>query len=47
MIEEYRIKDNVVLGTEDLTHIKNMFFAIKNTFLIMNEIELLGEKYLD
>jgi predicted helicase len=44
---KYRIKDVVVLNTaKDLTHIKNMIIAIKNTIEIMREIETLGEKYL-
>jgi hypothetical protein len=43
---KYRIKDKVTLSLSDLSHLKNMIIAIKNTISIMNEIEGLGEKYL-
>ena len=43
---KYRIKDKVSLATPDLQHLKNMMIALKNTILIMQEIEKLGEKYL-
>jgi hypothetical protein len=43
---KYRIKDEVILGIEDLDHIKNMITAIKNTISVMGEIEWLGEDYL-
>jgi predicted helicase len=43
---KYRIKDNVSLGTTDLQHLKNMIIALKNTILVMIEIEELGEEYL-
>jgi predicted helicase len=41
-----RIKDKVPLGIDDLQHIKNMIIAIKQTIIVMENIELLGEEYL-
>jgi predicted helicase len=41
-----RIKDKVPLKIEDLQHIKNMIIAIKQTIIVMENIELLGEEYL-
>jgi predicted helicase len=41
-----RIKDKVPLNIEDLQHIKNMIIAIKQTIIVMKNIELLGEEYL-
>ena len=43
---KYRIKDEVTLTFTDLLHLKNMIIALKNTILIMHEIEKLGEAYL-
>lgn len=44
---KYRIKDNVVLSVvEDVTHIKNMVLAIKETIKIMEQISSYGEDYL-
>ena len=40
---KYRIKDKVSLAGADLQHLKNMIIALKNTILIMQEIEKLGE----
>jgi len=44
---KYRIKDKVTLSLSDLNHLKNMIISIKNTISIMNEIENLGESYLE
>ena len=43
---KYRIKDKVLLTSDDLQHLKNMIIALKNTILTMQEIEKLGEDYL-
>jgi len=44
---KYRIKDNVILSVvEDVTHIKNMALAIKETIKIMEQISSYGEDYL-
>jgi hypothetical protein len=43
---KYRIKDAVSLTFADLNHLKNMIIAIKNTILVMGEIEELGAEYL-
>jgi predicted helicase len=43
---KYRIKDEVVLGIDDLWHIKNMAISIKETILIMKELEEMGEEFL-
>jgi predicted helicase len=42
-----RIKDRVPIKLEDLQHIKNTIIAIKQTISVMDEIELLGEEYLN
>ena len=42
----YRIKDQVILTSTDLEHLRKMIIAIKNTITTMQEIEKLGEKYL-
>jgi len=44
---KYRIKDAVPLTFTDLNHLKNMIIAIKNTISVMEEIEELGEEYLE
>jgi len=44
---KYRIKDKVTLSLSDLSHLKDMIISIKNTISTMNEIENLGEKYLE
>jgi predicted helicase len=41
-----RIKDKVHLKLEELQHIKNMIITIKQTIIVMKNIELLGEEYL-
>ncbi|GHU03356.1 hypothetical protein FACS1894186_8640 [Alphaproteobacteria bacterium] len=43
---KYRVKDEVMLNHNDLSHIKDMIIAIKNTISAMAEIEALGEAYL-
>jgi predicted helicase len=43
---KYRIKDKVILGIDDLAHIKNMIIVIKHTMLIMEQIKELKESYL-
>jgi predicted helicase len=43
---KYRIKDHVSLSISDLTHLKNMIVAIKGTIATMQEVENLGENYL-
>jgi predicted helicase len=43
---KYRKKDCVPLEIEDLQHIKNVAIVIKNTIIIMSDIEILGEDYL-
>ena len=42
----YRKKDEVILGIDDLSHIKNMAISIKNTIKIMKELEEMGEEFL-
>jgi hypothetical protein len=42
-----RIKDRVSIKLEDLQHIKNTIIAIKQTISVMDEIELLGDEYLN
>ena len=42
-----RIKDKVQITINDLQHIKNMIIAIKETIKAMNNIEELGEEYLN
>jgi predicted helicase len=44
---KHRIKDKVPLKIEDLQHIKNMIISIKQTIIVMEEIILLGEEYLN
>jgi hypothetical protein len=43
---KYRIKDKVSLDSSDLQHLKNMIIALRNTIFTMQEIEKLGEDYL-
>jgi predicted helicase len=43
---KYRKKDCVPLESKDVEHIKNVAIVIKNTIIIMSEIEILGEDYL-
>ena len=43
---KYIIKDRVTLKIEDLQHIKHVVIAIKQTILLMEKINLLGEEYL-
>ena len=44
---KYRKADEVVLGTADLQHIKNMAISIKNTIEVMKKLEALGEEFLN
>jgi predicted helicase len=44
---KHRVKDKVSLKIEDLQHIKNILIAIKQTIIVMKNIELLGEEYLN
>jgi predicted helicase len=43
---KYRKKDKVPLESKDIEHIKNIAIVIKNTIIIMSDIEILGEDYL-
>lgn len=43
---KYRKKDRVLLGVDDLLHLKNMIIALKHTMQTMEEIEALGAGYL-
>ena len=43
---KYRKKDGVLLGVDDLLHLKNMIIALKHTMETMEEIEALGATYL-
>ncbi|MCL2596482.1 MAG: N-6 DNA methylase [Paludibacter sp.] len=43
---KYRIKDKIELTVHDLKHLQKMIISIKNTILLMNKIEGLGEEYL-
>jgi predicted helicase len=42
-----RIKDKVYLGIDALQHLKNMIILIKETILVIAEIETLNEEYLN
>jgi predicted helicase len=43
----YRKNDSVILNTEDLCHIKQMIIVIKQTILIMEQINTLNMQYLN
>ena len=43
---KYRKKDAVLLGLDDLIHIKNMLLVLKRTMSIMQEIEALGGAWI-